>query len=274
MSPFATPTAVVRVVRFPAGESADDRLAVEEPLELRVDGEPLAVTLRTPGHDPELAAGFCFTEGIIDDPDDLERVEPCHLADYGNVVNVTLAESARVTRKEAVSMARRELYLSSSCGLCGTQSLDRLERRITRIESSVTVAMSILNRLPTTMAAAQDLFSQTGGLHAAALFTPNGQLRLLREDVGRHNAVDKVIGGLLLSGQLPCDAGVLLVSGRVSFELVQKAARAGIPVLAAVGAPSSLAVAAAERFGLTLVGFLRQGRFNVYAGGNRVRVDL
>jgi FdhD protein len=264
------PTADVRVLRFPAGESAADQLAVEEPLEIRVDGEPLAVTLRTPGHDAELAAGFCLTEGVIDDPDDLERVEPCRLADYGNVVDVTLAGAAKQTRREAVGRARRDLYLSSSCGLCGTQSLDRLERRIAHIDVSFTVPATLLDGLPARMAEAQDVFARTGGLHAAALFAPDGRLRLLREDVGRHNAVDKVIGGLLLSGQLPAGPGVLLVSGRVSYELVQKAARAGMPMLAAVGAPSSLAAVAAARFGLTLVGFLRAGRFNVYAGAERI----
>jgi FdhD protein len=235
-----------------------------------VDGEPLAVTMRTPGHDAELAAGFCLTEGVIDDPDDLERVEPCSLADYGNVVEVTLAENARDKRREQVWRARRNLYLSSSCGLCGTQTIDRLARRIEPLTTAFAVPASVLEHLPTRMGEAQDVFASTGGLHAAALFAPDGRLRLLREDVGRHNAVDKVIGGLLLSGQLPCGPGVLLVSGRASFELVQKAARAGMPFLAAVGAPSSLAAEAAARFGMTLVGFLRAGRFNVYAGAERV----
>ncbi len=263
-------TIEVRVVRFPAGATDAEQLAVEEPLEIRIDGEPLAVTMRTPGHDADLAAGFCFTEGIVDDPDDLIRVEPCNLADYGNVVDVILTSTAREARRTQIERARREFYLSSSCGLCGTQSLDRLARRISTVSTDFTVSETVLTQLPNRMVAAQEVFARTGGLHAAALFTPAGELRLLREDVGRHNAVDKVIGGLLLSGQLPCSPGVLLVSGRASFELVQKAARAGIGFLAAVGAPSSLAVEAAERFGMTLVGFLRDERFNAYAHANRI----
>lgn len=266
----ARPTADCRVVRYPAGVADADHLAVEEPLEIRVDGEALAVTMRTPGHDAELAAGFCLTEGVVDDPDDLERAEPCHLADYGNVVLVTLAGAAKESRREQVGRAKRDLYLSSSCGLCGTRTLDRLERRVEPLTAAFAVSPANLSALPARMAEAQGVFARTGGLHAAALFASDGRLRLLREDVGRHNAVDKVIGGLLLSGQLPAGPGVLLVSGRASFELIQKAARAGVPFLAAVGAPSSLAVEAAARFGMTLVGFLREGRFNVYAGDGRV----
>ncbi len=257
------------IVRYPEVRSAQDFVTVEEPLEIRIDGEPLAVTMRTPGHDEELAAGFCFTEAIIASPDDLERVELCALADYGNVVLVTLSEDARRERSAQVRSGRRELYLSSSCGLCGTQTIDRLQRTIKPVQSTMAIDRAVLSALPQKMSDAQETFARTGGLHAAALFHANGEMRLLHEDVGRHNAVDKVIGAMLLSGQLPLAQSILLLSGRISFELVQKAAIAGIPFIAAVGAPSSMAVDAAERFGITLVGFLRgEGQFNLYSGRN------
>jgi FdhD protein len=264
------PTSDARVVRYPGGTSESDLLAAEEPLEIRVDGDPLAVTMRTPGHDAELAAGFCLTEAVIEHPDELERAEPCTLADYGNVVNVTLAGAARARWVEQRTKAHRELYLSSSCGLCGTRSIDRIERFIPPLADEFTVSPGVLTRLPALMGESQGVFASTGGLHAAGLFRPDGRLRLVREDVGRHNAVDKLVGALLLSGQLPAGPGVLLVSSRASFELVQKAGRAGIGFLAAVGAPSSLAVDAARRFGMTLVGFLRGERFNVYTGAERL----
>ena len=263
-------TAAVPITRYPSAAGEIDFVVVEEPVEIRVDGEPLAVTMRTPGADAELAAGFCLTEGVIDHPDELERVEPCTLANYGNVVNVALAESVRPRWQATQSRTRRELYLSSSCGLCGTQTLDRLAKRITPVTIDFTVPAAVLARLPALLSEDQAAFASTGGLHAAGWFTPQGERLLVREDVGRHNAVDKLIGALLLSGQLPAKPGVLLVSGRASFELVQKAARAGIGFLAAVGAPSSLAVEAAERFGLTLVGFLRADRWNVYANAERL----
>lgn len=264
------PTAGVRVVRFPPGAADADRVAVEEPVEIRVDGEPLAVTMRTPGDDPELAAGFCLTEGVVDHPDELERAEACTLADYGNVALVTLAGAARDRWRVQQARSRRDLYLSSSCGLCGTQTLDRLARRVEPITTSFTVSAAVLGKMPAAMAEGQEAFARTGGLHAAALFTPDGTRRMVKEDVGRHNAVDKLVGGLLLSGQLPCGPGVLVVSGRASFELVQKAARAGVGFLAAVGAPSSLAVEAADRFGITLAGFVRPDRFNAYTHPERV----
>ncbi len=266
------PTADARVVRYPGGTSDIDQLAAEEPLEIRVDGDPLAVTMRTPGHDDELAAGFCLTEGVVDDPDEIERSEPCTEADYGNVALVTLAGAACDRWVEQRTKARRDLYLSSSCGLCGSRTIDRIQRRIPPVAGGFVVSPAVLVRLPDRMGEGQGVFARTGGLHAAGLFHPDGRLRLVREDVGRHNAVDKLIGALLLSGQLPAGSGVLLVSGRASFELIQKAGRAGIGFLAAVGAPSSLAVDAAARFGMTLVGFLRGERFNVYAGAERVGV--
>jgi FdhD protein len=251
----------------------DDRLAVEEPLEVRIGKEPLAITMRTPQSprsDADLAAGFCLTEGIIEHADEIESVEPCRIAEYGNVVIVTLTDEAMARRAEAIACGRRETYMSSSCGVCGTKSIDRIEKAVKAIDGRFTVSPSTLMALPTRMRAAQATFEATGGLHAAGLFTPAGELRIVREDVGRHNAVDKVIGAALLDGQVPIDPGVLLVSGRSSFEIMQKAAMAGIAVVAAVGAPSSLAVDIATRFGVTLVGFLREGRMNVYHDRGRI----
>jgi len=269
------PTRTANIIRQPGGVEATDQVAVEEPLEIRVDDEPLAVTMRTPGHDEELAAGFCLTEGIIVEPDELERAEPCTLADYGNVVLVTLAGEARERQRQRAAITRRDFYMTSSCGLCGTTSIDRLARRVPPSQPTFAISGKVLIQLPAIMSAAQESFARTGGLHAAALFTPAGELRLLREDVGRHNAVDKLIGALLLSGQLPCGQlpWVLLVSSRASFELVQKAAMAGIGFLAAVGAPTSLAVDTAQRFGMTLAGFLREDRFNIYAHPERICTD-
>jgi len=259
------------VIRHPDAVAGRDDVAVEEPLEIRIDGAPLAITMRTPGHDAELAAGFCLTEGIVEVADDLERVEPCRQAEYGNLVLVELSDEAKVSRQSQISAARREFYLSSSCGLCGTRTIEAIAKKVLPLRGEFLLERHILDSLPARMAQAQESFSRTGGLHAAALFDPLGDLRLLREDVGRHNAVDKVVGALLLSGQVPAGPGVLLVSGRASFELVQKAARAGVAALAAVGAPSSMAIDAAQRFGMTLIGFLREGRFNVYCGRERVK---
>ena len=263
-------TSEFHVLRIPSRAVDADLLAVEEPVEIRVNGAPLAVTMRTPGHDAELAAGFCLTEGIIDEPDELERAEACTLADYGNVVLITLSGKASERWRNQQTESRREFYLSSSCGLCGTQTLERIARRIELITQHFCIAPDVLLRMPHIMMESQDTFARTGGLHASALFRANGELQLIREDVGRHNAVDKVIGALLLSGQLPNSGGVLMLSGRISFELVQKAARAGIAIIAAIGAPSSLAVQAAEQFGITLIGFLRAERFNVYSHAHRI----
>lgn len=248
-----------------------DRVAVEEPLEIRVGDVPLAVTMRTPGHDLDLAAGFCLTEAVVASPDDLVRLESCSMADYGNIVEVELSESAAQDHRESLERARRQPYVSSSCGLCGKQSIDRIHQAAARPGDGPTVDAGLIAILPERMRAAQDVFTETGGLHAAALFGPDGGLRVLREDVGRHNAVDKVIGHELLLGRVPASDGILLVSGRSSFEIVQKTALAGIPVLCAVSAPSSLAIDLAERLGLTLVGFLRDGRMNVYHDPGRVR---
>ena len=260
------------VTRFVAKacERDEDSLAIEEPLEIRIGDEPLAITMRTPGNDRDLAAGFCFTEGIVRDGDELESVEPCHEADYGNIVAVRLTDEAMQRRADQIARSRRELYLSSSCGLCGKQSIERIEQKFAAITGAFTIERDVLGQLPDVMRQAQATFEQTGGLHAAAIFAPDGRLAVLREDVGRHNAVDKVIGHQLLLGNVPIDSGILLVSGRTSFEVMQKAAMAGIALVAAVSAPSSLAVDFAVQTGMTLVGFLRPGRMNVYHDAGRV----
>lgn len=257
-------------LRGKVGRTVDDRVVVEEPLEIRVEDEPLAVTMRTPGNDEELAAGFCLTEGIIREPDELEHVEPCSVAPSGNLVRVRLVGTALEERRRRMARARREIYLSSSCGLCGKLSIDRVEQELRPCHGDFRVAAALLAELPARMRAEQEAFAATGGLHAAALFDLSGELVVLREDVGRHNAVDKVIGHQLLLGSLPFDPGILLVSGRVSFEVVQKAAAAGIALVCAVSAPSTLAIDLASRLDLTLVGFLRPGRMNVYHDRGRI----
>jgi FdhD protein len=252
-----------------------DALAVEEPLEIRLEAEvgggtvrkTISVTMRTPGDDIELAAGFLFAEGIVSDRAQLEHVGRCGIA--GNVVRVRLAAGA------AVDLARleRHFYTTSSCGVCGKTSIEALRTtsRYPLPPGRPVVDADLIHALPESLRAAQSLFERTGGLHASALFDVEGRVRCLREDVGRHNALDKVIGAELLAGRLPAYDRLLVVSGRVSFELVQKAVMAGIPVLVAVGAPSSLAVELALSAEMTLVGFARDGRFNVYAGAQRVR---
>jgi FdhD protein len=266
----------------PARRARTDALATEEPLEIRVvraedvrggrvpesAATRVAVTMRTPGADFELAAGFLFSEGLIDGPGSVSAVRYCVEAEQRyNVVNVVLAPGAPF---DPARLAR-SFYVASSCGVCGKASIEAaLGPACARVESDVSVSAEVLVSLPEKLRAAQDVFERTGGLHAAALFTPGGELLAVREDVGRHNALDKLVGASLLAGELPWAERVVLVSGRLSFELAQKAARAGAAVLAGVSAPSSLAVELAEGAGVTLVGFLRGGRFNVYAGGARV----
>lgn len=245
--------------------SIDDQLAVEEPLEIRLANEPLAVTMRTPGHDVDLAAGFCLTENIVVAADEIEAIRPCTEAKFDNIVIVELSDDALSRRSAQVSRARRELYLSSSCGLCGKQSIDRIHQELPHpIGGRFKVKRSDIERWPSRMRDAQRTFDQTGGLHAAGLFSANGDVLVFREDVGRHNAVDKVIGHQLMLGQVPLESAGLLVSGRASFEIMQKAAMAGIGLVAAISAPSSLAVDFAKECGQTLIGFLRSGRMNIY----------
>jgi FdhD protein len=250
-----------------------DVLAVEEPLEIRLGCDEggrrvhrgVSVTMRTPGHDEELAVGFLFTEGILSDPGQVAGVRACRA---GNVVRVDLRPGV------AVDLARleRHFYAASSCGVCGKASLQavRVRPNFRAPEGRPVVEAAVIHRLPEALRAAQAGFDRTGGLHAAALFDADGGLLGLREDVGRHNALDKLIGAQFLAGQTPLADGVLLVSGRASFELVQKAAVAGIPILAAVGAPSSLAVDLAREHGLTVLGFVRQDGFNIYTGAGRI----
>jgi FdhD protein len=251
-----------------------DVLAVEEPLEIRLGCEVngrrvhrgVSVTMRTPGQDYELAVGFLFTEGIITEREQLVGVRTCG---KGNVVRVDLRPEVVVD----LVRLERHFYTTSSCGVCGKASLEavRVCSRIRSVEGWPIVDAAVIHRLPATLRAAQAVFDQTGGLHASALFDPEGRLLCLREDVGRHNALDKLIGARFLAGDMALTDAVLLVSGRLSFELVQKAAVAGIPILAAVGAPSSLAVDLAREQGLTVLGFVREDHFNIYSGPERIR---
>ncbi len=244
-------------------------------MEIRVGGPgqapvPFAVAMRTPGSDFDLAAGLCFTEGLISGPDEIDGIAYCVGPDREQMYNVV---TVRLRTPITDDVRDRRYLSSSSCGICGKAALDEIAVRCGPVGAGPTVTASVLASLPDRLAGRQRVFDQTGGLHTAARFTPEGALREAREDVGRHNALDKLIGNALFERQVPLATDVLLVSGRLSFELVQKAAVAGIPVLCAVSAPSSLAVAAAERFGQTVVGFVRDGRFNVYAGSGRVDVN-
>jgi FdhD protein len=257
------------------GRTRPDSIAVEEPLELRVDGRALAVTMRTPGHDVELAHGFLHTEGVIGSTADVRDARYCDSRDDEgrntyNVLDVGLAPGVPAP---GVGV-ERNFYTTSSCGVCGKASLDavRVKSRHSPDGDPVRVPMEVLAELPDALRRHQQVFDRTGGLHAAGLFTAEGELLVVREDVGRHNAVDKVIGWALLQGRIPARGCVLIVSGRTSFELAQKAVMAGVPVLGAVSAPSSLAVELAEECGLTLVGFIRNGSMNVYAHAERIAV--
>ena len=268
-----TPVRVLDVDGTTARERPD-RLVTEEPMEIRIQApgaepESVAVTMRTPGNDFELAVGFCVSEGILTDGAQLAEVAYCLGEEGEQEFNIV---TLRVRGPYALG-APRHFGVNASCGLCGKATLDDLEVRCAPVADGPVVSRSTIASLPDRLRRAQRIFDETGGLHAAALFTPSDDLSVLREDVGRHNALDKVVGHAFLTGELPLADGVLLVSGRMSFEIVQKAAVAGIPILCAVSAPSSLAVAAAERFGQTLVGFVRGGGFNVYAGPQRVALD-
>jgi len=249
----ADPKALVRIER----DGQEDFVAVEEPLEIRVDGKPLAVTMRTPGHDEELALGFLYGEGLIDSPrrtglsDDLA----------GNVVEV----EGPLTREPGA----RSFYTTSSCGVCGKGAIEEVEVLSEPLPNGPGIKRALLAALPDGLR--QPGFEATGGLHATGLFKPDGELQCVREDVGRHNAMDKVVGWALMEQALPLHDRVLCVSGRLSFELVQKAAVASAPILVGVGAPSSLAIELAKERGLTLCGFARGGSVNVYAGAHRVR---
>ena len=290
-----TSTVRRRVVqaREDSAQTRTDVLAVEEPLEIRVyppadqrpatmkskpDGVPfnrISVTMRTPGHDFELAAGFLCTEGLLRTPDDVRAISYCtdpalDGAQQYNIVNVALRAGADYDAERL----RRNFYTTSSCGICGKASIEAIHVRgiAPMADDGFTVDDETLGRLGDTLRDAQTLFAKTGGLHAAGLFDRGGGLLALREDVGRHNAVDKLVGHAFLARRLPLRDHIIMVSGRASFEIVQKAAAAGIPVIAAVSAPSSLACDAAEAFGMTLLGFVRGPRFTVYTGAQRVRL--
>jgi FdhD protein len=250
-----------------------ETLVVEEPLEIRLNGEPVTVTMRTPGSDVELAQGFLLTEGVIGGREDVRSIRYCggrgdDSANTYNVLDVTLAAGVKPPNLDVT----RNFYTTSSCGVCGKASLDavRVISRFSPGEDPATVAAVTLKAMPGQLRSAQKVFASTGGLHAAALFGVDGAMLAVREDIGRHNAVDKVIGWALEHERIPLEASVLLVSGRASFELTQKAVLAGIPVLAAVSAPSSLAVSLAEETGITLVAFLRDDSMNVYTRADRI----
>jgi FdhD protein len=251
--------------------SLPDTLVVEEPLEIRLSGRPLSVTMRTPGNDFDLVTGFLHGEGVVRAADDIAAMRYCADTDTFNIVDVTLAEGVRPPE---VSV-ERSFYTTSACGVCGKTSIDAIRQRTSYDvrEDTTLFDPAVLTLLPETLRAAQRVFERTGGLHAAGLFDAAGRLLVLREDVGRHNAVDKVVGWALKDKRVPLTGHVLLVSGRASFELTQKALLAGIPALAAVSAPSSLAAELAEEAGMTLVGFLRGPSMNVYAGAERLNLD-
>lgn len=273
-SPARRPTtpARVRVVDGAVVRDQPDRLVTEEPMEIRVESpgqgpEPLTVTMRTPGHDFELAVGFCVSEQVVAGPDEVATVAYCLRGDGPQEYNVVT-----VRTRTAVDLEphRRAFASNASCGLCGKTTLDQVEAACRPVVSDLRVPAAVLTAMPATLREAQAVFDATGGVHGTGCFGATGTLRVVREDVGRHNALDKVVGWAALSGALPLSDAVAIVSGRVSFEIVQKAAVAGIPVVGAVSAPSSLAVQAAERLGVTVVGFLRGDRFNVYTHPERV----
>ncbi len=260
------------ILRCGAGRKAKreiDQLAKEEPLEIRVRGRSVAVTMRTPGHDMELAAGFLLTEGLIRQRSDVLEMAYCRqgeAVDYENTLNVFLSPSVKVDFERLT----RHVFASSSCGLCGKASIESVHQHFPPVTSRLRLKLEKIIGLPERLRAEQKTFARTGGLHAAAVFDGRGRLLVLREDVGRHNAVDKVIGWGFLEERMPFDAQVLLVSGRASFEIMQKALAARVPIVCAVSAPSSLAVEFARESGQTLVGFLRGETMNVYAHPERI----
>jgi FdhD protein len=260
-----------RALRWRNGKTSEreEQLAVEEPLEIRLAGRRFTLTMRTPGHDEELAAGFLFAEGFISAASELgeiRRVRGRKGAPEPNTIDIILNVPAEGLRNRL----KRNFVMSSSCGVCGKTSIDSIRRRVESPSDSVRVAPATLLALSEKLRDGQRIFAATGGLHGAAIFSLDGTMLAIREDVGRHNAVDKVIGYALTNAMLPLSRHLMMVSGRLSFEIVQKAAAAGVPILAAVSAPSSLAVELAEEVGTTLVGFLRDGSFNIYTRPNRI----
>lgn len=272
------PVDQIPVQRVSAGTitETEDKVAVEEPLEIQLEystqtgqmQKNIAVTMRTPGHDEELAAGFMFTEGIIKNNGSIQEIKQPSFDE--NRVLIILGQNIM----PVLSNASRNFYSTSSCGICGKASIDAIRTisQYTDPEDIVSIKATVLYALPDLLKTRQQVFQDTGGIHASALFDADGKFILLREDVGRHNALDKLIGNAFLNNQLPLENSILLLSGRASFELVQKAAMAGIKIIAAVGAPSSLAVELAAETGITLIGFLKHNRFNIYSGKNRIKL--
>jgi FdhD protein len=261
----------IELRRFQSGHisSAPDQVAREEPLEIRVRGQSIAVTMRTPGHDRELAAGFLVSEGLLRKRSQIIEIAHCttgEAAQFGNIINIFLAPDVQFDSAQLT----RHVFASSSCGLCGKASIESVHQHFPPITSQARVCTSTILWLPKALAAGQETFSRTGGLHAAALFDLSGKLIAIHEDVGRHNAVDKIIGSAFLAEKLPLAEYILMVSGRTSFEIMQKASAGGIPIVVAVSAPSSLAVEFARESNQTLIGFLRGESFNIYSGSERV----
>ena len=265
----AVPTELTRYRSGCDPEAHEDVLAAEEPLEIRVEGHSIAVVMRTPGHDRELAAGFLLTEGLINSTRDVFDIVTCvdaGAAGKGNAVDVALARPADFE----FSKLTRHVFTSSSCGICSKASIDAVMQQRARLADDFKIEADLLLALPGRLSAGQETFRRTGGLHACALFTRDGKLVELREDVGRHNALDKIIGHALLENRTPLREHVVLLSGRASFEMMQKAHAGGIAIVAAISAPSSLAVQFARESGQTLAGFVREGSLNVYAGVERL----
>jgi FdhD protein len=275
MTPADVSTTVAfTLARYEGGalREVSDDVGAEEPLEIRVEGETLAIVMRTPGHDRELAAGFLLTEGIIETAEDLFDITTCVEAGEigkGNALDVALRNPAKLERARQA----RQGVASASCGICGKQSIDAVLQKRPRVESALAVRASVLLALPGRLAAEQAGFQRSGGLHACALFDAQGSLLQIREDIGRHNALDKLVGWALLTGFGKMRESIVLLSGRVSFEMMQKAQAAGLPIVAAISAPSSLAVALARESGQTLAGFVRGETMNVYAGVERVLAE-
>jgi FdhD protein len=263
------PVTVLKFGHAGAWAEQPDEVAAEEPLEIRVEGQSVAVVMRTPGHDRELAAGFALTEGVVRQASDIFEITTCpkNGEATGNAVDITVADPAGFD----LAKLSRHVFTSSSCGICGRATTEAAMQQFPPIRGAATVRAKLLLTLPAKLRAAQETFQRTGGLHACALFDSLGALLLVREDVGRHNALDKLIGHELLAKRLPLGNCILLLSGRVSFEMTQKALAAGIALVAAISAPTSLAVEFAQANNQTLVGFLRNETLNVYAGGERVR---
>lgn len=254
------------------GTGTDDLVAVEEPLEVRVNGVPFAVIMRTPGHDLSLAAGFLLAEDVVREATDIAAIEQCDDVDdeaRGNVLNVTVIGDAAARVADRLG-ERRQIITTAACGLCGRRTIESIRSRVSSVGGHWTVPAAVISRLPLALREAQAAFAQTGGIHASALCDLEGRVRLAAEDVGRHNALDKIVGRALLDGLVPLDDTLLVVSGRSSYELVQKALLAGVPLVAGVSAPSSLAVALAQDTGITLCGFVRGGSMNVYTHPHRI----